>query len=188
VGFEGASVPLPKKAERFMTRISLSRSLALILSLFLSACGGPDGPGAGAEVGAEPGAEPGTEPAPQAGEAEPVAAETATVRIVQPAEGAAVEGPGLRVILEIGGMQIRPAGDMTPNSGHHHLYLDHDLTDPTQPIPAIPGQVIHMGDGSSEFVFEGVTPGEHRLIAVVGNHIHFPLQPWVVDTVSFVVR
>ena len=92
------------------------------------------------------------------------------------------------MILEIGGMQIRPAGDMTPNSGHHHLYLDHDLTDPTQAIPTIPGQVIHMGDGSSEFVFEGVAPGEHRLIAVVGNHSHVPLQPWVVDTVTFVVR
>jgi hypothetical protein len=45
-----------------------------------------------------------------------------------------------------------------------------------------------MGDGSSEFVFEGVEPGEHRLIAVVGNHVHFPLRPWVVDTVTFIIR
>jgi len=45
-----------------------------------------------------------------------------------------------------------------------------------------------MGDGSSEFVFEGVAPGEHRLIAVVGDLVHMPLQPWVVDTVTFVVR
>jgi hypothetical protein len=124
----------------------------------------------------------------RAEEPEAAPTEAGVVRIVQPEEGAQVEGPDLRVVLEIGGMQIRPAGDMTPNSGHHHLYLDHDLTDPTQPIPAIPGQVIHMGDGSSEFVFEGVAPGEHRLIAVVGDHSHVPLQPWVVDTVTFVVR
>ena len=159
-----------------MTGTSLSRSLALIPILCLSACGGSDRPESDAEAG------------PQARETEPAAAEAAAVRIVQPAEGATVEGPDLHVILEIGGMQIRPAGDMTPNSGHHHLYLDHDLTDPTQAIPTIPGQVIHMGDGSSEFVFEGVAPGEHRLIAVVGNHSHVPLQPWVVDTVTFVVR
>ena len=155
-----------------MTRISLSRSLALILSLFLSACGGPDDPDAGAEGAPQP--------------EETVA--SGAVRIVQPAEGATVEGPDLHVVLEIDGMQIRPAGDPTPNTGHHHLFLDHDLSDPTQPIPAIPGQVIHMGDGSSEFVFEGVAPGEHRLITVVGNLIHVPLQPWVVDTVTFVVR
>ena len=177
MGFEGASLPTPEKVEREMTRTSLSRSLALIPIFCLSACGGTDSPDADSGAAATP----------QAGEAEPPA-ESPTVRIVQPTEGAAVEGPDLRVILDIGGMQIRPAGDMTPNSGHHHLYLDHDLTDPTQPIPAIPGQVIHMGDGSSEFVFEGVAPGEHRLIAVVGDLVHMPLQPWVVDTVTFVVR
>ena len=112
----------------------------------------------------------------------------ATVRITAPGEGSEVEGPDIVVVLDIGGMEIKPAGDMTPNSGHHHLYLDHDLTDPSQPIPAIPGSVIHMGDGSAEFVFEGVEPGEHRIIAVVGDHIHMPLQPWVVDTVFFTVR
>lgn len=111
-----------------------------------------------------------------------------TVTILEPATGSTVAGPDLRVVLDIGGMEIRPAGDMTPHSGHHHLYLDHDLTDPTQPIPAIPGQVIHMGDGSSEYVFEGVGPGEHRIIAVVGDYAHMPLQPWVVDTVFVTVR
>ncbi|MFH1763875.1 MAG: DUF4399 domain-containing protein [Gemmatimonadota bacterium] len=111
-----------------------------------------------------------------------------TVTILEPANGATVDGPNLRVVLDISGMEIRPAGDMTPHSGHHHLYLDHELTDPTQPIPAIPGQVIHMGDGSSEYVFEGVGPGEHRIIAVVGDYVHMPLQPWVVDTVFVTVR
>ena len=111
-----------------------------------------------------------------------------TVRILEPANGATVDGPDLQVVLDIEGMEIRPAGDMTPHSGHHHLYLDHDLTDPTQPIPAIPGQVIHMGDGSSKYVFEGVPPGEHRIIAVVGDLVHVPLQPWVVDTVVVTVR
>jgi len=116
------------------------------------------------------------------------ASEAPTVRILAPAEGEALGSPDVRVVLEIGGMAIRPAGDMTPHSGHHHLYLDHDLTDPTEPVPTIPGQVIHMGDGSSEYVFEGVEPGEHRIIAVVGDFAHRPLQPWVVDTVFFSIR
>ena len=111
-----------------------------------------------------------------------------TVTILEPAEGATLDGPDLRVVLDISGMEIRPAGDATPHSGHHHLYLDHDLTDPKQPIPAIPGQIIHMGDGSSEYVFKGVGSGEHRVIAVVGDYVHVPIQPWVVDTVHITVR
>ena len=111
-----------------------------------------------------------------------------TVSIASPTEGETVDGPDITVVLEIDGMEIRPAGDPTPHTGHHHLYLDHDLTDPSQPVPTIPGQVIHMGDGSSEYVFEGVGPGEHRIIAVVGDLAHMPLQPWVVDTVFFSVR
>ena len=150
----------------------------LLLFSGLVACGGEEA--ADAPVSEEP-----STPAVEAPEAE---VPLGTVTILEPADGATVDGPDLRVVLEIGGMEIRPAGDMTPNSGHHHLYLDHDLTDPTEPIPAIPGQVIHMGDGSSEYVFEGVEAGEHRIIAVVGNHVHVPLQPWVVDTVYVTIR
>ena len=35
--------------------------------------------------------------------------------------------------------------------------------------------------------FEGVEPGEYTLIAVVADGVHVPLQPWVVDTVTFTV-
>ena len=80
------------------------------------------------------------------------------------------------------------AGDTTPNTGHHHLFLDRNLSSPDIPIPAEPGFIVHMGDGSTSFTFENVTPGAHRLIAVVGDGLHIPLQPWVTDTVRFVVR
>jgi hypothetical protein len=45
-----------------------------------------------------------------------------------------------------------------------------------------------MGDGSSEYIFEGVAPGEHRLIDVLADGVHMPLQPWVVDTIRFTVN
>jgi hypothetical protein len=111
-----------------------------------------------------------------------------SVTIVEPAEGAELDGPDIRVRLEVAGVRIVAAGDTTAFTGHHHLYLDHDLTGPAEPVPTIPGQVIHMGDGSSEYVFENVPAGEHRLIAVVADGVHVPLQPWVVDTVHFRVR
>jgi len=151
--------------------------LALLL-FSLAACGGEDA----AETPANQ-----EVPAP-AGEEMGLAVSSGTVTILEPADGSTIDGPELRVVLDLSGMEVRPAGDNTPHSGHHHLYLDHDLTDPTEPIPAIPGQVIHMGDGSSEYLFEGVAPGQHRIIAVVGDHIHMPIQPWVVDTVFVTVR
>ena len=94
----------------------------------------------------------------------------------------------VRFDLTVTGMPIVPAGDMTPMTGHHHLYLDADQTLPGAPVPTTPGSIVHMGDGSSEFTFEEVEPGEHRIIAVVADGAHIPLQPWVVDTVTFTVR
>jgi hypothetical protein len=110
------------------------------------------------------------------------------VEIVSPADGDTVDGPDLTVTLSVTGGSIVPAGDTTSGTGHHHLYLDADLTSASQPVPSIPGSIVHMGDASSTYTFSGVEPGEHRVIAVVADGVHVPLQPWVVDTVHVVVR
>jgi len=110
------------------------------------------------------------------------------VSITQPADGEVVDGPDLTVGLAATGVHITPAGEVMEGTGHHHLYLDADLTPANAPVPTEPGRIIHMGDGSETYVFEGVEPGEHRLIAVVADGMHMPLQPWVVDTVQFTVR
>jgi len=113
---------------------------------------------------------------------------TATVTIGSPDEGETLMTDAVTVRLSVEGMQIVPAGDTTSGTGHHHLYLDADLAAPGTPVPTVPGSIIHMGDGSSEYTFEGVAPGEHRLIAVVADGIHIPLNPAVVDTVMFTVN
>jgi len=146
----------------------------LFVALAVTACGG-DAPSNDAPAAA-------TE---SASEAE---APIGTVSIVEPVDGTVVDGPDVTVRLSVAGFPIVEAGDMTPGTGHHHLYLDADLTSANEPVPTVPGSIIHMGDGSAEYTFEGVGPGEHRLIAVVADGAHFPLQPWVVDTVTFTVR
>jgi hypothetical protein len=45
-----------------------------------------------------------------------------------------------------------------------------------------------MGNGASEVVLQGISPGPHRLITMVGDAGHVPLEPLVVDTVNFSVR
>lgn len=136
--------------------------------------------------GGEPASDMDTEttPAADAAPAEVVG----SVVIAEPADGAVLEPGNVTVRLDVSDLRIVAAGDMTPGTGHHHLYLNHDLTAATDPVPTIPGAVIHMGDGSAEYVFEDVPAGEHRLIAVVADGMHVPLQPWVVDTVTFTVR
>ena len=122
------------------------------------------------------------------GAAQPTANAMPSVAILTPADGGEVMGPDVGVQLSATGVQIVPAGDMTPGTGHHHLYLDADLTAANVPVPTVPGSIIHMGTGVSEYTFQGVSPGQHRLIAVVADGAHTPLQPWVVDTVTFTVR
>jgi hypothetical protein len=56
------------------------------------------------------------------------------------------------------------------------------------PIPTVPGSIVHLGDGSRAYRFENLTSGPHRIIAVVADGAHIPLQPLVVDTVEFVVE
>ena len=140
----------------------------LFLPFALIACGGGE---------SESEAMPEMEAAPSAG----------TVTIVTPMDGALINGNEISVTLS-STVEILPAGDLTPGSGHHHLYLNADLTPAGQPVPTVPGSIIHMGDASTSYTFEGVEPGEHRIIAVVGDGVHIPIQPWVVDTVTFTVR
>ena len=118
---------------------------------------------------------------------ESTAAAAPSVTILAPADGSFQEEKDVTVWLR-STVPIVPAGDMTPGSGHHHLYLDADLGDTSAPVPTVPGSIVHMGDASTEYVFENVSSGPHRLIAVVADGAHVPLQPLVVDTVDFIVE
>ena len=114
-------------------------------------------------------------------------ASAGTVTIITPMDGALINGSTVTVTLS-STVEIVPAGEMTQGTGHHHLYLDEDLTAADVPVPSVPNSIVHMGDASSSFVFENVPAGEHRIIAVVADGVHVPLQPWVVDTVTFTVQ
>ncbi|MGD8599902.1 MAG: DUF4399 domain-containing protein [Gemmatimonadota bacterium] len=156
-----------------MKNVSLG---ALGFCVLLAACGG-DSPGADSGMPSSGGDD-------MAMSDEPIG----TVTITEPANSADVMGNTVTVQLTVDGFPIVEAGDMTPGTGHHHLFLDADVTSLTEPIPTVPGSIVHMGDGSSSYTFENVPAGEHRLIAVVADGAHVPLQPLVTDTVVFTVH
>ena len=111
----------------------------------------------------------------------------AGVIIVQPADGAEVDAGPLLVVMETEGVEIVAAGNMDSGTGHHHLIVDADV-EWSLPIPNDPGVHYHMGQAQTEFTLEDLTPGRHRIIAVVADGVHIPLDPRVSDTVTVIVR
>lgn len=146
-------------------------SLILIVALALQSCGGRD------DADTQPAAEP---PAPAAPVAMPrtPAPPGATVFFITPMDGNTVSSP-VAVKFGISGMAVAPAGDATPNSGHHHLLVDAELGDPTLPVPSDANH-LHFGKGQTETELE-LEPGTHRLQLVLGDANHVPHEPPVMS-------
>ena len=115
------------------------------------------------------------------------AGKKATVKITAPTNGATVTAP-VKVTLEATGVEIVPATVERPGTGHHHLFVDHDVTGLNDTIPKGTTGILHLGKGQTEFVLDSLKPGPHRIIAVVADWRHIPLNPWVIDTVRFTVK
>jgi hypothetical protein len=127
----------------------------------------------------------------QAAPPESAAATTSTaplsVSITMPAEGDTVRGNAVHVMLSASGIVLAPAAEQRPGTAHHHLYLDTDLGVTDAPIPAGQANIVHLGNAETEYHWANVSPGTHRIIAVLADPAHVPLNPLVADTVSFVV-
>ncbi len=115
------------------------------------------------------------------------ATKRATVKIASPVNGATVTGP-VKIRLRATGVRIVPANVEKRGTGHHHLFVDHDLTWINDTIPKGTPGIYHLGRGQTEFVLDSLTPGRHRVIAVVADWRHIPLNPLVADTVTFTVK
>jgi hypothetical protein len=62
-----------------------------------------------------------------------------------------------------------------------------DATPLNGPIPAGVPEIVHLGKAQTAFRWEAVAPGRHRIIAVLADPGHVPLQPPAADTVTFEV-
>ena len=110
-----------------------------------------------------------------------------TVTITSPEAGDTVKGTAVHVTLDVSGVELAPASEQRPGTAHHHLFLDVDPGSLESPIPVgMPG-IIHLGNAQTAFHWDSVAPGEHLVIAILGDPNHAPLRPLVADTVAFVV-
>ncbi len=107
--------------------------------------------------------------------------------IVAPQDGDEITGPNFTIQLAAENIALRPAGVDEPNSGHLHLFIDREPTPVGEVIPNEPG-IVHLGQAQTEFLLEGLEPGEHVVIAVLADYLHVALPEAKTDTVRFTVR
>ena len=111
--------------------------------------------------------------------ADPKAPPGAKVFIESPKDGATV-GQEVTVKFGVEGIALKPAGDPTPNSGHHHLLIDvKELPPANAPIPN-DATHKHYGKAQTEDTIH-LEPGTHTLQLDYGNTAHFQFDPPLVS-------
>lgn len=84
-----------------------------------------------------------------------------TIRIVEPADGAVVKGPGVDVRVEVSHFTLQPPGSgKKPNAGHIHYWIDNE------------GDAMFSGPTTKTVVRLLVAPGRHKIRAelVLDDH------------------
>ena len=103
-------------------------------------------------------------------------------------DGDTVTSP-FKVKFGISGMDVKPAGDPTPNSGHFHLLIDSELT-AEQLKSAIPNDDNHKHFGKGQTETDLTLPaGKHTLQLFMGDKDHVPHNPPVMsDKITVTVK
>lgn len=109
------------------------------------------------------------------------APEDAFLYIVSPQNGDTIPGGKFWVSFGLRNMGVAPAGINKQYTGHHHLLIDTGLPALNQPIPNDDNH-IHFGRGQTEYFVE-LSPGNHTLQLLLGDHDHVPHNPPVMSNV-----
>lgn len=110
------------------------------------------------------------------------------ITILEPAEGAELDGRSVVIVLGAENIRLAPAGDTASGTGHHHLFVNQTVVGPNEPIPAGVATIVHLGLAQTSHELTNLAPGEYTVIAVIGDLVHRRIDPQVTDTVRFRVR
>ncbi|KAI2682603.1 MULTISPECIES: DUF4399 domain-containing protein [unclassified Pseudomonas] len=103
----------------------------------------------------------------------------AEVFIVSPEDGATVPET-FTVKFGVKDVSLAPAGDVTKNTGHHHLLIDVDkLPAAGAPIP-LDANHMHFGKAQTQAEIK-LAPGKHTLQLELGDSGHMPFDPPIVS-------
>lgn len=108
-----------------------------------------------------------------------------SVSFIEPLDGAVVSSP-FKVKFAVSGMEVKPAGDIVPNTGHHHLLIDSASVPQGEAIPA-DSQHMHFGKGQTEAQIS-LPPGAHKLTIQFANGAHQSYGAGMSRTINITVK
>ncbi|MES2018231.1 MAG: DUF4399 domain-containing protein [Pseudomonadota bacterium] len=108
-----------------------------------------------------------------------------SVYFIAPANGATVTSP-FKVQFGVTGMDIKPAGDMSANTGHHHLLINAGTVKSGEVVPADETH-IHFGKGQTETEVK-LPPGNYVLTMQFANGLHQSYGPGMSKEIKITVK
>ena len=107
------------------------------------------------------------------------------IQILAPADGAIV-GQTFNVRFGVKGMEVKPAGEMMANTGHHHLLINMDALPAGESVP-FTDRHLHFGKGQTEAEVK-LPPGTYKLTAQFGNGAHQSYGKPMSNTITITVK
>jgi hypothetical protein len=108
-----------------------------------------------------------------------------SVSFVEPVDGAVV-GTTFKVKFAVDGMDVKPAGEIVANSGHHHLLINAAPIKAGEPVP-FDATHIHFGKGQTETEVT-LPPGQYTLTMQFANGAHQSYGPGMSKTINVTVK
>jgi hypothetical protein len=114
-----------------------------------------------------------------------VFAEHQSVDFAEPKNGEVLSSP-FKVRFVVNGMQVAPAGDLSANTGHHHLLINAESIELGKVVPA-DERHIHFGKGQTETTVN-LPHGQYKLTLQFANGVHESYGESMSKTIAVTVK
>jgi len=158
----------------------------LFLSMLLAACGGNEG---GQDHADHADHDHGEKKADEKKADKPEEAKAkkpkGKVMFMEPKDGAVVKSP-VHMVFGVKGLEVRPAGELVENTGHHHVIIGPAGIPQGTTVPKDETH-IHFGKGQTEADIE-LPPGEHKLTMQFADGNHTSYGEVLASTITITVE
>ncbi len=97
-------------------------------------------------------------------------------------------GQEFKVVMGVDGMTVKPLGDMSADTGHHHLLINAENVPSGEIVPVDkPTQYLHFGKGQTETMVK-LAPGKYKLTLQFADGAHRSYGESMRATLSVTVK